>query len=145
MIEGLDELKQMSVDLGTLLNELIGVAKETARKEMGDVRTDAIARTPIDSGEARRSWSSLIEDADTLYFELNVPYGFALDVGSEPGNKPWPSPGPKTELYKGSIFSSQVADGEGGITAEVFSEERQVEIMGNIANSVMAQIKKRLL
>jgi hypothetical protein len=147
MIKGIDRLKKLQIEIGVFSRKVKAAAKSTARLEMNELRTEIIGRTPKDTGRARSKWSVIHEKANTLAFQLNVPYGFALDSGSQQGARPWPRPGPKTAVYKGlnniyagRIFSSQVADGQGGITAEVFDETRK----GDIAAKVLASIEKEL-
>ena len=143
-VKGTEELNKVVVGIQAFSKRALQAAKATARTEMTSLRGAAIARTPVDTGKARGSWSSVIEAGDTMYFELDVPYGHALDKGSEPGSAPWPSVGPRTALYKGRIFSSQVADGEGGIVAEVFNEARKGQIADAILNTVQKELTDAL-
>lgn len=48
------------------------------------------------------------EDA---YYTNTLAYILPLEYGSEPGEKPWPSPGPKTTLKDGRIYPIQADDG----------------------------------
>ena len=141
MIKGKENVRKLAVDISLFSKKIRKVAFDTGRSEFEVLRDEVVARTPIDTGFARSKWTQVIEQSDTLYFELQVPYGFALDKGSKPGKAPWPSPGPKTDLSKGRIFSSQVSGREGGITEVVFNEDRKGKIAAAILDNILKELK----
>lgn len=67
--------------------------------------------TPIDTGEAQESWTIVRRDEGGYSFGNIAPYARVLEKGSEPGKKPWPNPGPKTQLFEGKIYSTQAIGG----------------------------------
>ncbi len=140
MITGLKDLRKITVGLVRFSKQIEDTAFQAGTREMFDLAMSMANRTPVDTGLASHSWSEITRRGDELSFQLDVPYGLTLDIGSTPGKSPWPSPGPKTELYNGRIFSSQVADGVGGIVAEVLTVERK----GDIAIAIMKKIDEDL-
>lgn len=78
------------------------------------VRSAIVEGTPVDTGEARASWGPIKKNEGGLSFQSTVPYMLHLEKGSTPGEQPWPTPGPKTVMQGGKIYSSQAP---GGIVA----------------------------
>ena len=92
------------------------------------IRSRFIQATPRDSGTAMRSYSIIKRNLGGLSFSGGAPgpvqrraisysfgnvtpYAGVLEKGSVRGRKPWPSPGPRTVLENGRIFSSQAPGG----------------------------------
>jgi hypothetical protein len=89
------------------------------------VRRSVQTATPVDSGAAKRSWSPpqkiQFETVDSSFpvqrravgyaFGNIQPYSRALEKGSQPGKRPWPSTGPRTTMFEGMIYSSQAPGG----------------------------------
>lgn len=139
-MKGLSELNKIVVGVTRYFDNIEDVIEPIAVQEISRLRDEARLRTPIDSGKARSRWSRVMRDQDSFYTELRIPYGFALDRGSLLRHRPWPSPGPKTTLFKGKVYSTQVADGEGGIVDVVMNEER----MGKIKEKILTAAYKGL-
>lgn len=78
------------------------------------IRRSLKEATPVDTGEAKRSWSIVRRYEKGYSFGNATPYIKYLEVGSVPGYAPWPGVGPKTTMYNGMIFSDQAP---GGIVA----------------------------
>ena len=144
MIEGLEHLRRVAVGVSRYQGKMLEIAMNVATMEMAKLRMEFIRRTPIDEGDAINSWTPVNRDNTRLSFMLDVPYGQALDIGSTPGAKPWPNPGPKTALYKGRIFSDQVSDGEGGMTAEILTDARKGDIAEKISDALMKELLNAL-
>jgi hypothetical protein len=142
MIKGIGNLKKIQVGFSRFSKQIEKIALIAGFEEMVNLEADMVERTPVDKGHAQTRWSEIKQSGSELAFELSgIPYALVLDIGSTPGAKPWPGPGPRTALYKGRVFSSQVADGKGGITAEVLTEQRK----GEIAEAVLDRVELELL
>lgn len=141
MITGIKNLHKITVGLSQFSKQIKDTAFQVGMNEMLNLKMDMILRTPIDTGLASSSWSAIIRSGNELSFQLDVPYGLVLDIGSTPGSAPWRSPGPRTKLYKGRIYSSQVADGAGGIVAEVLDDDRMVHITNVIGQKIGQELK----
>jgi hypothetical protein len=145
-IKGLTGLKEVIIGLYNFESKISSALSEPITKIMDSLRKDMILRTPLDTSDrrdnviARQHWSPVENVGNTYYFQLDSEYGLTLDKGSAIGYQPWPSPGPRTEIFKGRIFSTQVSDGEGGITAEVLKEEREKQIVGQIFDMVIKEL-----
>lgn len=144
MNKSLKDLREITVGLSRFSKQIEDTAFRIGKIEMFNLAMNMSNRTPVDTGLASHSWSEIIRSENELSFQLTVPYGSVLDLGSIPGQKPWPSPGPKTTLYNGRIFSSQVADGIGGIVAEVLTIERKGDIVKAIMNEIDKDLKNAL-
>jgi hypothetical protein len=67
--------------------------------------------TPVDTGEAQKSWTIVRRSEGGYSFGNVAPYAHILETGSEPGKAPWPNVGPRTTMYAGRIYSSQAPGG----------------------------------
>ena len=97
---------------------------------------------PIDSGDFKSLWkSSGVEDSGSKKSAIisnEAVYAPAIEFGSAPGKRPWPSPGDKTVEFQGRIFSSQAP---GGTIDKVFDDEGIDSFTNNIANSIIMAFK----
>jgi len=76
--------------------------------------------TPVDSGEAKASWTIVRRDETGYSFGNPAPYAHVLEHGSVKGQKPWPQVGPRTVEIGGQIYSSQAP---GGILATAGAQD----------------------
>jgi hypothetical protein len=67
--------------------------------------------TPVDTGEARSSWTIVRRTEGGYSFGNITPYAHILEEGSQPGKAPWPNVGPRTQFFEGRIYSSQAVGG----------------------------------
>ena len=100
-------------------------------KYMTDAYANILRRSPVcvdkkggKGGRYKGAWqySTAKKPHGTMgmvTFSNNVPYAIVLEKGSTPGNRPWPSKGPRTVVYNGKIFSSQAP---GGVAEVVFED-----------------------
>lgn len=97
---------------------------------------------PTDSGDFKDLWkSSDIENSESKKSAIisnEAVYAPAIEFGSAPGERPWPSPGKKTVSHQGRIFSSHAP---GGTINKVFDDESVDSFTNNIANSIMMAFK----
>jgi hypothetical protein len=110
-----------------------GNISRLTRSVASRVRKAVMSATPVFTGETRKSWTPVRKVSGGYSFSNPLVQADVLDKGSSPGQKPWPSPGPRTTLYRGKIYSSQAP---GGIlyTADV---ER-------IANEVASELFEKM-
>ena len=106
------------------------------------VEKDLRDRAPVDSGDFRDSWESTPVtkgnnklSAKILNSEI---YASAIEFGSAPGEKPWPSPGPKTVMSGGRIYSSQAV---GGTIGKALSDKNISNFAKKIAGSIIMAFK----
>lgn len=78
---------------------------------MRKLRMQVKDATPVDSGDAQKSWTIVRRTEGGYSFGNPQPYAHILEGGSQPGKAPWPNVGPKTTLYAGRIYSSQAPGG----------------------------------
>lgn len=99
-------------------------------------------RAPVDSGDFRDSWesSSIAKGQNSLSAKIfnNEIYASAIEFGSTPGEKPWPSPGPKTRMSGGRIYSSQAV---GGTINKALSDKNINGFAREVAKSIIVAFK----
>jgi len=97
---------------------------------------------PVDSGAFKEAWSSSGRQSSggnlTASISNNSAYAGAIEFGSAPGSKPWPSPGPKTEMSGGRIYSSRAV---GGTLDKVFNDVRMMKFAESLASSILRAFK----
>lgn len=76
------------------------------------VRTDIQLNSPVGIGEGagayRRAWKITEQPGSSMVVLTNDrPYAGVLEEGSPLGEKPWPSPGPRTVVVDGKVRPSQ--------------------------------------
>ena len=86
----------------------------------------------ISGGSYRSAWNVVSGPAGagvfaSIIFTNQLPYAINMEEGSKPGDKPWPSKGPRTVLRDGRIWSSQYPEPVAGsaIDDADFEELRQ--------------------
>lgn len=76
-----------------------------------DIRNDVVERSPVDSGDYKGDWDMKKGTSSGSAIEVRLTnerdYAGVMEEGSEPGARPWPSPGPKTVLKNGRIWSRE--------------------------------------
>lgn len=102
--EGVDQIPKLTDKQVSKITKKLSVS----------IRQAMIRATPVDSGEAKTSWTPLSKVEGGWSFGNIAPYAYYLEHGSEPGKKPWPTVGSSTVFYQGKIYSSQAP---GGISA----------------------------
>ena len=122
---------RINVDVSDV-KSLVGLPKKLdllTKRLMEKVRKAVYDATPEDTGRAKGSWTGVERTSQGYSFGNYAPYAHILQTGSLPGKRPWPSVGPKTEMYEGRIYSSQAP---GGIfkkaNIEVVIEEAVAEL-----------------
>jgi hypothetical protein len=135
-----------------LINELIQYIISSSNKAdvniastfgdfLKDFESQLKEKAPVDTGEFKESWTSTeISGSGTLRANItnNHVASGAIEFGSAPGSSPWPSPGPKTVMSSGRIFSSQAV---GGTINKVFNDTNVKIFAEKIANSIMRAFK----
>lgn len=76
----------------------------------------AMMSSPVDTGRFRANWRTgrppkMAGSVAEVYIANTLPYSGVLEYGSPVGGKPWASPGAKTVVSAGRIFSKQAPDG----------------------------------
>lgn len=92
---------------------------------------------PVDKGDFRESWESSIIGSSAT-FSNRQPYAAAIEFGSAPGYDPWPSPGQKTTVSGGRIYSTQAV---GGTINKVFDEKAVNAFAEKLAKSIVGAFK----
>lgn len=100
---------------------------------MRKLRMQVKTATPIDTGEAQRSWTIVRRVEGGYSFGNIAPYAHILEEGSKPGKAPWPNVGPKTTLFAGRIYSTQAV---GGIFKEANVE--------NVIDKAVKELERKL-
>ena len=103
-LEGIEKIPDLSE----------GKINELVRQIAGKIRNRVITESPVGEhlgGRLKRSWTQLSKHEGGLSFKSTAPYAHVIHRGSKPGSPPWPSPGPRTTLQKGRIYSSQLPGG----------------------------------
>jgi hypothetical protein len=99
---------------------------------------DLKMHAPVDKGDFKDSWSSspiTNKSGDkSVTISNDEVYSSAIEFGSVPGESPWPTPGPKTVMSGGRIFSTQAV---GGTIDKTFSKENVRGFAIEIANSIL--------
>lgn len=107
-----------------------------------DFESQLKSAAPVDSGAFKEAWSSSGRQSSggdlTASISNNSAYAGAIEFGSLPGSKPWPSPGEKTVMSGGRIYSSQAV---GGTLDKVFNEVKFMEFAEAIADSILRAFK----
>jgi len=104
-LSGIEELDKFIKDFGSTKRG--GLVHDIAQQ----IRNAIIVATPYDSGIAKTSWGQIEEHAGGYAFSSGLGYINPLAFGSEKGQAPWPSAGPKTVANSGRIFSKQAPEG----------------------------------
>jgi len=97
--------------------------------------------TPRDSGDLSDSWN--ITDSDSsgkdkiATIENNLIYASPIEFGSEPGQLPWKSPGPRTVNSDGAIFSIQAV---GGVAKNAINDSDVKITAEHMANDIMRKL-----
>ena len=138
-IKGTDEviggLKRIQVNINSSGQQLKPVVT--------DIYNKVQERSPVDSGEFKADWD-LDEKTNTGKYDYiakitnSRPYALPIEIGSELGEKPWPSAGPKTIEYNGRIFSIQVVDGkDAGVVSPVLEEVGFEQLAETIGDNIL--------
>ena len=61
----------------------------------------------------------------------NLPYAPPIEIGSK--GKPWETPGPKTVLYNGRVYSKQAP---GGVFDKIITTEKLDEIAESLIKDI---------
>jgi len=77
------------------------------------IREFAVERTPVKTGKLKGSWSPVMEDGESFYFNVGYPYGRILEEGL------YKVEGPGTIRVGDQIFSRKAI---GGIVAPILAE-----------------------
>ena len=96
-LEGIEKIPDLT---GKKLDEL---TRAVAMK----VRSEVVKLTPRDTGKAKTSWTQVSKIEGGWSFGNPMVYAKYLEKGSEIGQRPWPSAGPRTVEQGGRIYSSQ--------------------------------------
>lgn len=102
---------------------------------------DLKSKAPVDKGDFKEGWHSETSrgmDQISAQISNDKVYASAIEFGSSPGEKPWPSPGPKTVMSNGRIFSSQAV---GGTIEKTFDKENINDFAETIAKSILRAFK----
>ena len=67
-----------------------------AKNVAKEIRKGFVQYTPVDTGDAKRSWTPVQRTAKGYSFGNTKMYTKFLVSGSNLGSLPWPSPGPRT-------------------------------------------------
>ena len=108
------------------------ILKNTSKDFLNELKKLA----PIDKGDYKASWKldeNSASNSISVEFYNSMPYGFAIERGSTPGQRPWPSPGPRTILNNGKIYSKQAV---GGTIDKVFSYKEILNLIEKIENEI---------
>ncbi|GAG26908.1 unnamed protein product [marine sediment metagenome] len=89
--------------------------------------------SPVDSKDFKNSWNSEFNDLSGTIFNEKV-YAPIMELGSKPGAKPWKTPGEKTVLFEGMIYSSQAP---GGIIDKAITEENINNLLESLEKSII--------
>jgi len=104
----LKRVERLSIVLKTLNYSVKGFVDDTLKKIKDEV--------PKDSGDYSKNWNvnnppKSAGNLAFITFSNDLVYARPLEYGVTPGEKPWPSVGPKTVQYEGKIYSSQAPGG----------------------------------
>jgi len=125
----------------SIIPKLRSMSKSVVTKFVIDAHTDIQRNTPVDKGALRAAWQlDFKQTSDSYQGEINnsLPYAVPIEVGSTPGKRPWKSPGPKTVLSEGKIYSSQAV---GGVVNKVVDDKSIDKFMTTLADIVDKVIK----
>lgn len=115
---------------------------DTLERESMIFLNDLKMQAPVDKGDFKRSWetSSVTKESNskTVSIYNDKAYSPAIEFGSIPGESPWPSPGQKTVMSSGRIFSTQAV---GGTIENTFSNENVRKFAIEIANSILGAFR----
>ena len=108
----------------------------------GAMNLEIVTTTPVDEGDLQASWSppSRMGPLHYLVAESNAVQVYAIEYGSIPGNHPWPSPGPRTQIGGGRI-------GEGFTDAapNVYSTQAPLGVVRRALAKQAPQFRKLVL
>lgn len=101
-------------------------------------------RTPVDTGYAKSMWMYVLKgDLEAQFLNPATAkggycYPITLELGSEPGHRPWPNPGPRTKLasnFEGQprIYSRQAP---GGMSHPAFKNLPQDALLDGIVRQL---------
>ncbi len=127
--------------LSDYLKRSLRDADRNVEEEFKDFLTDLEGQlrsnSPVDHGDFKGAWKSsgVIGSSGNLTARVsnNSVYAGAIEFGSAPGSRPWPSPGPKTTNSGGRIYSSQAV---GGVINKTLDEKTIMMFASKLANSI---------
>lgn len=111
--------------------------KNSLRSFVDELKENA----PVDSGKFKDAWEYDISSSGKGLMATvsnDTVYASAIEFGSTPGQKPWPSPGPKTVVSGGRIYSSQAV---GGTIEKTFNDANMQKFAEKIANAILRAFK----
>jgi len=134
------ELNRFTMTIKASSPKIQKISKTMFKKFVIDNHRKIQKESPEDTGHFRASWElDFKESGDTFRGEVTnpLPYASVIEFGSTPGKKPWPSPGPKTVLASGKIYSSQAV---GGVVSKVVTDkniEDFMQTLGGILREIL--------
>ena len=115
---------------------LLRTADKVFRIFVSDIFSDIISRSPVDKNFYRGDWEMIQKKGagtlTTIVISNNMPYAGVMEEGSPVGGKPWASPGPKTVLKDGRIWSNQRAEPVAGGAVESADWEKLTDTLFKI-------------
>jgi hypothetical protein len=124
--------------LDALENLDFTTAKNVMRVFMFDLKSKIEIRSPVDTGAFRADWDIKFtgpRSKTVLSAKIfnRMPYAPPIELGSTPGQKPWPREGSKTVKQAGRIYSSQAP---GGVVTPILDDEAVTKLAEQIANVI---------